>query len=72
MLGSDWGVLLDALGTMDVYHTREEAEKHTAWSEGVNPLVRIDYTIVDFGTEDPKEYNGKPASSPYVPYLDAN
>lgn len=49
-----WGVVLDDLGSMDVYEERSQAEAMRHYEDGVCPLVRIDYTLVDAGSEVPR------------------
>ena len=43
-----WGVLQDEDWSMDVYDTREEAQRNRTYME-VLPLVKITEEVVDYG-----------------------
>lgn len=49
-LPSEWGVLLDDLGSVDIYKVREQADAARHYAGYTAPLVRVDYTVVDPGS----------------------
>lgn len=44
-----WGVLHDESWSMDVYDSRDQAEAHRSYADGVLPLVRVTEEVVDVG-----------------------
>ena len=51
--GVTWGVVLDDLGSMDVYHTLDDAEDARRMADGiVLPLVLIATHVVHRGTQE--------------------
>lgn len=49
---TEWGVVLDDLGSTDTYEERSQAEAARYYMGGHSPLARIDTVIVDPGSDD--------------------